>query len=124
MSWPAMADRYGTIIGMTLGMNTAARWSALTAGAALAVLGLTGCQTTTYTCSNNECTVNLSGSGASTEVGSANTEVALVGADGTTASFTINGAAAECTVGEELQVGGISVTCTQIGDDSLTVDLR
>lgn len=109
---------------MDHGRNTVARLAALAAGAALAVLGLTGCQTSSYTCTNNQCTVNLGGSGASTEVGSANTEVSLVGADGTTANFTINGAAAECTEGQALDVAGISVTCTEVGDDALTVDLR
>lgn len=119
-----MVESYGTIIAMTQGKSTTMRLSALTAGAVLAVLGLAGCQTTSYTCANNECTVNLSGSGASTEVGTANTEVALTGADGTTAHFTIDGVAGECTEGETLDVGGVSVTCTEVGDDSLTVGLR
>lgn len=123
-SLPVITEACVTIVAMTQGKNTIKRLSALAAGLALASLGLAACQTTTYTCNNNECTVNLSGSGASTEVGTANTEVALIGADGTTASFTIDGAAAECTEGETLNVSGISVTCTEVGDDSLSVDLR
>lgn len=109
---------------MNQGKITIKRMSALAAGAALAVVGLTGCQTTTYSCSGNQCTVNLGGSGASTEVGASNTEVALVGADGTTAEFRIDGTAAQCTEGESVEVAGVSVTCTEVGEDSLSVELR
>ncbi len=86
-------------------------------------IAITGCTTTSYTCNNDECTVTLNGSGASTDVGSSGYTVELEGADGDTANFSIDGNTATCSEGDTVDVGGYSATCTTVGDDELVVEI-
>lgn len=86
-------------------------------------LGLSACQSSSYRCVNSDCTVTLSGAGASADVGSQNYTVALQGADGERATFSVDGTSASCTEGESLQVGSYSATCTEVGENRLVVEI-
>lgn len=94
----------------------------------LTLAGATGAlaactSSTSYSCSNDDCTVTLTGAGSDAEVGSSETEVALVGSDGTTAEFSVDGEAASCAQGDAVDVAGFAVTCTEVGEDRLVVEM-
>lgn len=109
--------------------------SALTAAAAAAfvLVGLTGCTSSSYSCSNGSCAVTLKGAGASTEIddntfgggggGSGETTFALDGVSDGMAAFSIGGSEASCTSGESVTVDELQVTCTEIGEDELTMEV-
>lgn len=107
--------------------------TALTAVAAttFALVGLTACTSTSYSCSNGSCSVTLSGAGASTDLdantfgggGSGDITVALDGVDGGTATFSIGGSEGSCASGESLSVDNLQVTCTEVGEDELTMEI-
>lgn len=100
-----------------------ARIAALTIGLLGVGAALSACTTTTNTCTNDDCRVSLNGSGASTEVGSSGYLVSLQGADGETAEFSVDGNDATCSEGETVEAGNYSATCTEVGDDSLVVEI-
>lgn len=75
-------------------------------------------------CSDGLCTVSLTGAGAEAELLEGDVVVVLDGADGTSADLSVNDESGRCTAGEELALGGLAVTCTEVGDDRLTVELR
>lgn len=96
-------------------------------GIGIATAALTACGgATSYTsnCSDGLCTVSLTGAGAEAELLDGDVVVELDGADGTTADLRVNDESGSCTAGEELALGGLSVTCTEVGDDRVTVELR
>lgn len=98
------------------------RTALVLAALALALAGgLTACQTTTTTCSGNECTVNLSGAGADTEIFNDSVAVRLDSISGGSAEFTFDGQSATCTQGEALDINGYSVTCTDVTEDKLSL---
>ncbi|MFV0252621.1 MAG: hypothetical protein ACK5H2_04725 [Beutenbergiaceae bacterium] len=92
--------------------------------AALALAGgLTACTTTSYSCSGNQCTVNLSGDGASTEIFDDSAEVSLLGIDGGVAEFAVNGQTATCEQGGSGQIGQFSITCTEVSEQKLSLTI-
>lgn len=90
---------------------------------ALATAALTGCTSTSYSCSNNQCTVTLSGAGAETELLDDTLTVSLVGASDGQAEFAIDGTSATCAQGDEQEVAGYQVVCTEVGDDKVVLEL-
>lgn len=89
------------------------------AAAAICITGLSGCTTTSYSCSNDECTVKLKGGGAETDLYDGRAVISLDGADGETADLTVNDESMTCTEGDSSDVGGVSVTCDSVGDDEV-----
>lgn len=90
---------------------------------ALAAASLTGCTTSSYSCSNGACTVTLSGAGAETEINNDTVTVTLVGASNGVAEYEIDGAGSTCAEGDAQQVGGYDVVCTEVGDDKVTLEI-
>lgn len=90
--------------------------------AVAAAASLGACTTSSYTCSDGSCTVNLSGAGSDTEIDD-DVEVTLVGASDGTAEFTIDGTSATCVQGDSQTVGSYTVVCTEVGDDKLTLEI-
>lgn len=84
---------------------------------------MSGCTTTSYSCSNSGCTVNLSGAGAETEINNDTITVTLIGASDGVAEYSIDGATSTCAQGDAQQVGGFDVVCTEVGDDKLTLQI-
>lgn len=103
--------------------------TALTAVAATAfvLVGLSGCTSTSYSCSNGSCTVTLKGAGASTDLdhfgGAGETTIALDGVNEGTATFSIDNEEGACTAGESLSVADLQVTCTEVAEDELTMEV-
>ena len=103
--------------------------TALTAVAVttFALVGLTGCTSTSYSCSGGSCTITLNGEGASTDIDpmslglttSGEITFELVSITGSDATFAIDGTENQCAAGDQLSVGELSVTCTDIADGAL-----
>ncbi|WP_147918000.1 hypothetical protein [Ruania zhangjianzhongii] len=103
--------------------------TALTAVAAItfALVGLTGCTSTSYSCSGGSCSITLKGEGASTEIDplslglttSGEITFELVSIAGSDATFAIGGTESQCAAGDQVSVGDLSVTCTAIADGAL-----
>lgn len=91
--------------------------------AALALTSMAACTSTSYTCSGSSCTLTLSGAGAETEILDDTVSVRLAGASGGTAEFSVSGESATCAEGDSLTVADFAVTCTAVGDDSLTLEI-
>ena len=108
------------------------RFTARTALTAVAVttltrIGLTGCTSTSYSCSGGSCAITLKGEGASTDIDplslglttSGEITFELVSIAGSDATFAIDGDESQCTAGEQVSVGELSVTCTEVADGAL-----
>jgi predicted secreted protein len=93
---------------------------------ALATVSLTACgSATSYSsrCDNNVCTVSLSGAGATAEIANDTITVELISSSGGSAEFAVDGAAATCAQGEEQEVAGYHVLCTEVSENKLTVEI-
>jgi hypothetical protein len=92
--------------------------------AAAALVG--GCSVTTNTskCVNNECEVSLNGDGADADLDTLAGEptVTLEGASDGTADLSVDGEDVSCREGETVEAAGLSIECTDVGDDE--VDLQ
>ncbi len=94
---------------------------------ALLIAGAAGaCNATTYTssCADGVCTVTLSGAGADGDVNGGQILVELDGASDGEATFAVDGEEATCAQGDQVAVAGYDVTCTEVGDDRLTIEIR
>jgi len=91
------------------------------------LVGLTGCTSTTYSCSNGSCSITLKGEGASTELDplslglstSGDVVFTLESADEGAATFSVDGTRNECGTGETVMIDQLSVTCTEITEGTL-----
>ena len=91
------------------------------------LVGLTGCTSTTYSCSDGSCSITLKGEGASTEIDplslglttSGDILFKLESADEGAATFSVDGTRNECGTGETVMVDQLSVTCTEIAEGTL-----
>ncbi len=90
--------------------------------AAVAV-GLAGCTTSSYKCSNGDCSVTLKGPGADTEIYDT-VLLRLDGADGQRAEITVDDRSLSCTEGETVTSGDLSITCDEVGDDEVTLGVE
>lgn len=91
--------------------------------AAVAV-GLAGCTTSSYQCSNDSCTVTLKGPGADTELYDNTVVLRLDGADGQSAEITVDDRSLSCTEGETVTSGELSITCDEVGDDEVALGVE
>ena len=85
------------------------------------MLAASGCSVTSHEthCENGTCTVNLSGAGSSSELGSGGSTVTLVSAGDGVGTLELEGAQGSCSVGETIELADLSVECAEIGDDSV-----
>lgn len=104
--------------------------SAVALGAAL--IGLSGCTSTSYSCSDGSCSITLKGEGASTEIDPLSLGLTTSGevifeleqANEGAATFAVDGTRNECATGETILVGQVSVTCTEITEGTLKLTAR
>ena len=88
--------------------------------AGLALLApLTACSSPNVSCSGQQCTATLSGSGA--EASFFGTDLAFAGTEGGRATISVGGTSFSCAQGESLSAGPLSITCTTVTDDSLEI---
>lgn len=82
---------------------------------------VTSCSVTTHTstCTNNECTVSLSGGGSETTLFDDSVSITLDGADGDTAELTVNQERVSCSEGDTKNVEKLKITCDTVGDDEV-----
>lgn len=90
---------------------------------AVAAASLTACTSTSYSCSSGQCTVTLNGAGAETELLDDTLVVGLVGAADGQADFVVDGTAASCEQGDDQEVAGYHVVCSEVGDDKLVLEI-
>lgn len=85
------------------------------------MLAAGGCTVTSHAthCENGTCTVNLNGSGSSSELGSTGSTVTLVTAEDGVATIELDGAQGSCSAGETIELAAKSVACTEVGDNSV-----
>jgi hypothetical protein len=95
----------GTLVGATAGL--------------LLLLPLTACSSDNVSCSGKQCSATLSGSGA--EASFFGTDLAFAGTKDGTASISVGDTSYSCTQGESLTAGPLSLTCTTVTEDSLTI---
>ncbi|MFQ1001990.1 hypothetical protein [Modestobacter sp. SSW1-42] len=102
--------------------NTHRRATRTVVGAAaglLALLPLTACSSQNVSCSGQQCTATLSGSGA--EASFFGTDLAFAGTKDGRATISVGNASYSCAQGESLSAGPLSITCTTVTDDSLEI---
>jgi len=105
----------------------AARMLSAAAVLTAVLVGLTGCTSTTYSCSDGSCSITLKGKGASTEIDplslglstSGDVVFTLESADEGAATFSVDGTRNECGPGETVMIDELSVTCSEITEDTL-----
>jgi hypothetical protein len=89
------------------------------AAGALLLLPLTACSSQNVSCSGQQCTATLSGSGA--EASFFGTDLAFAGTKDGRATVTVGSTSYSCAQGESLQAGPLSLTCTTVTEDSLGI---
>ncbi len=107
--------------------HLAARLSTAAAVLTAVLVGLVGCTSTTYSCSDGSCSITLTGQGASTEIDplslglstSGDVLFTLESADEGAATFSVDGTRNECGPGETVMIDQLSVTCTEITEGTL-----
>jgi hypothetical protein len=94
--------------------------SGLLAGGLL-LAPLTGCSFSSknVSCSGSNCTVTLSGDGAEAEI--LGTTLSLGGVENGKASLSVGGASVSCGEGETVTAGPLSLACSGVTDDSVTL---
>lgn len=104
---------------------TKARALLAIAATALTAASLTACNATSSSssCARGTCTVTLSGKGAETEIIDDTVTVTLVGASNGVAMYEVAGRSSTCAEGDEQQVAGFDVVCTEVGDNKLTLEI-
>jgi hypothetical protein len=83
---------------------------------------LAGCNVNsdTVSCSGSSCSVTLSGDGASAEI--LGNELAFGGVQDGRATLSAGGQSVSCAQGESVSAGPFSLTCTEVTDDSVTLE--
>ncbi|MBW3083978.1 hypothetical protein KEM60_00161 [Austwickia sp. TVS 96-490-7B] len=76
-------------------------------------------------CSNTSCDLTFSGKGAAVDlsIGSSGGKKVIKhdGITGSTATYTVDGATQTCQAGDTRKVSGLTVTCSSIRDQTLTL---
>ena len=85
----------------------------------LLLLPLTACSSDNVSCSGKQCSATLSGSGA--EASFFGTDLAFAGTKDGKATISVGDTSYSCAQGESLTAGPLSLTCTTVTDDSLTI---
>ncbi|TDC95700.1 hypothetical protein [Actinomadura sp. 7K507] len=94
--------------------------SAIVLGGALLV---SGCQSNSYSCSNGECHVTVSGAGQTIEINDLNVTVSQIGDGGMTVSAG-GSAPTEIPVGQRAQVGGVQIEVTSVKGQEVKFDVK
>lgn len=91
----------------------------------LAALSLAACTSNTQKCSNGTCEIDLSGAGASTELGGdGGSTIELISASGKTAKVKIAGQEGELTVGQPVTLDNATLVLEEIeGEDDVQLKL-
>lgn len=89
----------------------------------LVAASLTACTSSTSSCARGTCTVTLSGAGAETEIIDDTVTVKLVAASNGVAQYEVAGRSSTCAEGDEQQVAGFDVVCTEVGNNTLTLEI-
>ena len=85
----------------------------------LLLLPLTACSSQNVSCSGQQCTATLSGSGA--EATFFGTDLAFAGTQDGRATVSVGGVSYSCGQGESVTAGPLSLTCTTVTEDSLEI---
>jgi hypothetical protein len=85
----------------------------------LLLLPLTACSSENVSCSGKQCSATLSGSGAKASF--FGTDLAFAGTRDGKASLSVGDTTVSCAQGESVAAGPLSLTCTTVTDDSVTV---
>lgn len=85
-------------------------------------LGVSGCSTATSNCSNANCSISLSGEGANTDPKDVEFELVDATAGGE-AQLLVAGQSVTCVQGETVSLMIGALTCTEVGDDSVKLDV-
>ena len=95
----------GTLVGAAAGL--------------LLLLPLSACSSDNVSCSGKQCSATLSGSGA--EASFFGNDLAFAGTQDGRATVSVGGTSYSCAQGESVAAGPLSVTCTTVAEDSLTI---
>lgn len=89
------------------------------------MLSLTACTSNTQKCSKGTCEIDLSGAGASTELGGdGGSTIELISASGKTAKVKIAGQEGELTVGQPVTLDNATLVLEEIeGEDDIQLKL-
>lgn len=94
---------------------------------AIVVIALAGCaggdvDVAASACVEGECTVTIDGIGSEAEVLDPDIDIELVGIASGTATVEIEDVTVECAEGDVVEAGSRSITCSEIGDDNITLE--
>ena len=104
---------------MSIPHRRASRTLVGAAAGLLLLLPLTACSSENVSCSGKQCSATLSGSGAKASF--FGTDLAFAGTQDGKATISVGDKSYSCAQGESLTAGPLSLTCTTVTDDSLTV---
>ena len=85
----------------------------------LLLLPLSACSSQNVSCSGSQCSATLTGSDA--EASFFGNDLAFAGTQDGRASVSVGGTSYSCGEGESVAAGPLSITCTTVTDDSLTI---
>jgi len=107
-------------------MRSLPRASALVTAAAVAMVTLTACNTSSASCSDGSCDVTLGGKGSAITITTSQVrapygsfQIAFEGASGGTATIAIRDETGTCTQGQAITLAQLSVTCASVQDDEV-----
>ncbi|MFG2249608.1 hypothetical protein [Spirillospora sp. NPDC048823] len=86
-------------------------------------LTLSGCQSNSYSCSNGECHVTVSGAGQTLDINDTNVTVTEITDRGMTVSAG-GSAPTEIPVGQSAEVGGVQIRVTSSDGQKVKFDLK
>ena len=95
----------GTLVGAAAGL--------------LLLLPLSACSSENVSCSGSQCSATLSGSGA--QASFFGNDLAFAGTQDGRATVSVGGTSYSCGQGESVAAGPLSITCTTVTEDSLTI---
>ena len=95
------------------------RVAAGTAAGILLLLPLAACGSDNVSCSGKSCTATLDGDGAKAKI--LGHELAFAGTKDGRATLSVGDQSVSCAQGDSVNAGPLSITCTTVTENSLTV---
>jgi hypothetical protein len=103
-------------------LNRRARLAAGTTAGVLLLLPLAACSSDNVDCSGTTCTATFSGDGAKASI--LGNDLAFVGTQDGRATVSVGDATVSCAEGESVSAGPLSLTCTTVTEDELTLTAK
>jgi hypothetical protein len=103
-------------------LHRRARVAAGATAGILLLLPLAGCGSDNVSCSGTSCTATLKGDGAKAKI--LGHDLAFAGTQDGRATLSVGDQSVSCAQGDSVDAGPLSITCTTVTEDSLTITAK